>query len=117
MKHGQQHRVASGDWGGQDVRMNVTSNGAELQFSCSHGTIDEPIVVNDNGDFSAKGTFIAETPGPTREDNPPVKQPAIYSGSVKDQSMTLTVTISKSKAQVGSFTLAFGKGGRVRRCH
>ncbi len=117
MKHAPQNRVAAGEWGGQNVRMTVTGNGAQLEFSCSRGTIDEAIVVNDNGDFSAKGTFIAERPGPTREDNPPARQPATYSGSVKDQDMTLTVTINKTKEQAGSFTLSLGKPGRIRRCH
>jgi hypothetical protein len=110
-----QNRVASGVWGGPNVRMDVIDTGASLQFSCSSGTIDEPIVI-DKGRFQVKGTFTRQTPGPTREDGPK-PQPATYRGSVEGQSMTLAVTLNSSKEQVGEFTLEFGKPGRVRRCY
>jgi hypothetical protein len=110
-----QNRVAAGVWGGPDVRMDVTDAGASLQFSCSSGTIDESPVASE-GQFQLKGTFTRQTPGPTRE-NGPEPQPATYRGSIENQKMTLTVTLASSKEQVGSFTLEFGKPGRVRRCH
>jgi hypothetical protein len=110
------NHVATGVWGGENVRMEVTGAGAQLQFSCSRGTIDEALVLKD-GRFSTQGTFTAEGPGPIREDNPPKKQPATYSGSVQDKSMTLTVKLNKTDEQVGNFTLEFGKPGRVRRCY
>lgn len=110
------NRVANGAWGGENIRMQVTDKGAELQFSCSHGTIDEAIVLKD-GKFSAKGTFTREGPGPLREDDPPAKEPAVYRGSVQDKTMTMTVTLDKTNEQVGSFELGLDKPGRVRRCH
>jgi hypothetical protein len=116
MKPKEQNRVTAGTWGGQNVSLNVSGSGAEVQFSCAHGSIDQPLVLNSDGRFSAKGTFIAETPGPTYEDNPPKKQPALYSGTVIDQDMTLVVTIIETKDEVGSFTLKQGAGGHVRRC-
>jgi hypothetical protein len=112
----EQHRVSSGSWGGQNIGLNVTDTGAAIQFPCAHGTIDQLLVLNDQGRFSAKGTFVAERPGPTREDNPPEGQPALYEGTVTNETMTLTVTLSKTKEQVGSFNLEHGKTGRVRKC-
>lgn len=112
----QQHRVSPGSWGGQNIILDVTESGAKVQFSCSHGTIDEVIVLKD-GKFSAKGTFTREGPGPIREDDPQTKQPAVYRGSVQDKIMTLTVTLDKTNEQVGSFELELDKPGRVRRCH
>ena len=111
-----QNRVASGTWGGQNLRMDVTSAGATLQFSCSSGKIEEPLVLSGNN-FEVRGTFTREAPGPTREDNPPKPEPAIFRGSVEDQSMTLTAKLSQTGEDLGSFTLEFGKPGRVRRCH
>ena len=108
-------RVTTGAWGGKDVRMEVSETGAQLQFSCSHGSIDEVMVLK-NGHFSAKGTFTAEGPGPTREDGPR-KQPAIYSGSVEEKTMTLTVKLAEKEERVGDFTLQLGQAGRVRRCY
>jgi hypothetical protein len=112
----EQHRVTTGNWGGQNIILDVTESDAKVQFSCSHGTIDEAIVLKD-GKFSAKGTFTREGPGPLREDDPSTKQPAVYRGSVQDKIMTLTVTLTKTNEEAGSFTLEYGKPGRVRRCH
>lgn len=113
----EQNRVAAGSWGGPNVSMNVTSDGAQLRFSCARGSVEAPIALDTEGRFSAQGTFTKETPGPTREDNPPKAQPATYSGSIRDQRMTLTITLTETKEQVGSFELEFGKTGRVFRCH
>src|SRR4051794_5901396 len=67
----EQNRVATGNWGGQNVQMDVTENGARLRFSCAHGSIEQPIALDAEGRFSAKGTFVAEAMGPLYEDNPP----------------------------------------------
>jgi len=113
----EQDRVATGIWGGQNVRMEVTDVGAQLTFSCSHGTIDEPLVLDSKGHFSATGSITADGPGPIREDPPPKKQTAIYSGEVEDKIMKLTVKLTKTDEQAGNFTLELGKPGRVRRCY
>jgi hypothetical protein len=113
----QQNRVAAGNWGGPNVSMNVTNDGAQLRFSCARGSIEGPIALETEGRFSAPGTFTREPPGPTREDNPPKNQPATYSGSMRDQKMTLTITLTETKEEVGSFELEYGKTGRVFRCH
>jgi hypothetical protein len=112
-----QNQVANGNWGGQSVGMEVTADGARLRFSCAHGSIAKPLMLDAQGRFSATGTFVAETPGPRREDDPPKDQTAIYSGSVQGESMTLTITLTATNEKVGTFTLAHGKGGQVRRCH
>ena len=113
----EQHHVTNGSWGGQNILLDLTESGAQVQFSCSHGTIDQALVLDDEGHFSARGTFTAQTPGPQREDNPPKTQPAIYRGAVKDKTMTLAVVLTKTNAEAGSFTLEYGKPGRIRRCH
>jgi hypothetical protein len=109
-------RVAAGVWGGSDVRLNVSDSASQLQFACAHGEIQEPLVLTAEGHFSVRGTFFAETPGPTRVDDPPRAQPALYEGEIKDQVMTLAITLTETKKPVGNFTLEFGKSGRLRRC-
>lgn len=113
----EQNRVATGDWGGPNVRMNVTDNGARLQLTCAHGSIEEPLVMDNEGRFSAKGMFAAEAMGPLREDNPPKNGPAIYSGKVSDTKMSLTITFIETKEKAGEYSLEYGKPGRVWRCH
>jgi hypothetical protein len=113
----EQNRVATGGWGGQNVQMEVTDKGARLRFSCARGSIEQPIALDAEGRFSVEGTLVAEAMGPTREDNPPKSRPAVFSGTVKDQEMTLTVTLKDSKDEPGKYSLNYGKPGRVFKCH
>jgi|SRR6185436_4659692 len=109
-------RKINGLWGGQGISMEATDSGATLDFDCASGTITEPIALDSAGKFSAKGRFARQHPGPTREDDDNAGQPAIYSGVVDGENLTLTITLTKNSEKVGSFTLAHGKTGRIRRC-
>src|SRR6476469_6244808 len=57
----------NGQWGGQGVSMDVTDNGASLEFDCATGRITEAIVPDSAGKFTVKGLFARQRPGPTRE--------------------------------------------------
>jgi hypothetical protein len=113
----EQRLVATGKWGGQNVQLDVTEEGAQLRFSCARGKIEQPLTLDAEGHFSAKGTFVAGAMGPTREDDPPRSRAAVYSGAVRDDHMTLTVTVVDSKEEGGTFELTQGKPGHIRRCH
>jgi hypothetical protein len=113
----EQRTVATGIWGGQNAQLNVTADGARIRFSCAQGSIELPLALDAEGRFSAKGTFVAGTMGPSREDNPPKSQPAVYSGVVRDKSMTLSVTVTDAKEEGGTFELTHGEPGHIRRCH
>ena len=108
-------RKITGQWGGQGISMEVTDSGASLDFDCASGTISEPIELDGSSKFSAKGLFARHHPGPTREAENE-GQPAIYSGVLDGENMTLTITLKQNSENVGSFTLAHGKVGRIRRC-
>ena len=112
-----QQRVANGLWGGQNVQLDVTEDGASVRFSCAHGKIEQQLTLDAEGRFSAKGTFVAEAMGPTHEDNPPKSQPAVFSGIVRDGSMKLTLTVTDAKEEGGTFELTQGQPGHIRRCH
>src|ERR1043166_8406569 len=102
-----QHRVANGVWGGQEIRLNVTDAGADLEFSCATGHINEALAVNAKGHFSVKGTFTPGAMGPTRLDNPPKPQPAIFSGTVHEKNLTLNMTLTNTKESL-DYTLEYG---------
>lgn len=112
-----QHKVAVGKWGGQNAQLDVSESGAQIRFSCAHGNIEQPLTLDTEGRFSAKGTFVAGSMGPTREDDPPKSRAAVYSGVVHDNVMTLTVAVTDSKEEGGIFELTLGAPGRIRRCH
>ena len=113
----EKHLVAHGKWGGQNVQLDVTEADVQIRFSCARGKIDQPLMLDAEGRFSAQGTFVAQGAGPTREDNPPKSRPAVYSGTVHDKAMTLTVTVADSKEEGGTFELTQGEPGHIRRCH
>src|SRR6185436_13299047 len=76
-------RVVAGIWGGQHITLNVAEEGTTATMDCAHGTISQPIEIDDAGRFDVRGTFTAEAPGPVRsggDDSRPVR----YRGTVKD---------------------------------
>ena len=105
-----------GVWGGDHISVEVTDGGATIEYDCAHGTITEKIVPDRNGKFTAKGVHVTEHPGPVRLGEDTEGEPANYSGSINDETMTLTVTMSRTNKDVGTFTLTKGKSGRIRKC-
>jgi hypothetical protein len=108
-------RDLRGLWGGEHISMEVTDDGAQIQFDCAHGRIEEKLVADRDDKFELKGVYAPEHGGPVRmnENN---EQPAVYRGSIKEKQMTLTIELAKDHETVGTFTLTHGSGGRIRRC-
>ncbi len=108
--------VPEGSWGGVHIGMEVTDKNTAIEFDCAHGTISEQLALDREGRFRAKGTYVREHGGPIREGETPVSHPAIYSGNVHSKAMTLTVTLTDSSENVGTFTLTQGSEGQVFKC-
>jgi len=106
----------NGSWGGQGISMEVTDNGASLDFDCATGRITEPIVPDSAGKFTAKGLFARQRPGPTRAGDDNDGQPATYTGVITGDNLTLTITLTRNDEKAGTFTLGHGKPARIRRC-
>jgi hypothetical protein len=109
------HRLATGIWGGQHLRIEVGTNSAAIEYDCAKGTIAGPLTLDSRGNFSWKGSHSVERGGPTRMAEPEA-QPASYSGSVKGATMTLTVTLANGNESIGTFTLIRGNPGKVFKC-
>jgi hypothetical protein len=102
-------------WGGEHIEMEVTKEGATLEFDCAAGTITVPLAVDAQGKFRVSGTFTGERPGPTmRDGNPAVS--ATYSGSIIGDTMHLTIVAGPDKQSMGAYVLVRGKPGRVMKC-
>ncbi len=78
--------------------------------------ISEPLTLDRLGRFQAKGTFTREHGGPIRENEKAATQPAKYSGSIKDKTMMLSVTLTNSSESVGTFSLRQGSQGELVKC-
>lgn len=116
MDGGDKH-LAAGDWGGKHVRMEVSGEGALLEFDCATGRITGRVALDAEGRFSAGGDFMREGFGPRDEDKVTKGVPALYVGEVKGDAMTLTVTLAETREQVGTYTLTRGSRGRLWKCH
>jgi hypothetical protein len=109
-------RMTKGTWGGDHISMEVTEEGAQVEYDCAHGTISEPIKVNSQGKFFAKGTHFRERGGPQRADAEDKGEPVTYSGTTDGKTATLTVTNSVTNDVVGTFTLTLGRRSRITKC-
>jgi hypothetical protein len=110
---GDRRTLAPGSWGGNHVALEVTSSGGTVEFDCAHGTITEPIALDDDGRFDAAGTYVREHGGPVREGEEDAR-PARYGGRVQGQTMTLTITVAGES--VGPFELERGRTPRITKC-
>src|SRR5262245_65334226 len=108
--------AAVGQWGGDHIRLDVTSSGAAIEYDCAHGTIDEPIAVDNGGRFSVAGTHTFEHGGPVRIDEPPNRHPARYDGRVVGDTMEITVTVTDTRQRIGQFMLFLNHPARLMKC-
>lgn len=112
----QEGRMTKGTWGGNHISMEVTEEGAQIEYDCAHGTISEPLRLASDGKFSAKGTHVRERGGPQRVGSEEKAEPVIYSGTTDGKTATLTVTNSATNEVIGTFTLTLGKASRITKC-
>jgi hypothetical protein len=103
-------------WGGEHVRIDFNDGEARVEFDCAHGIITDPIKTDSEGRFALNGTYVREGPGPIRLNVPRVSQPARYSGMIKGDEMSLSVTLNNASQEIGTFTLTRGSEGRIRKC-
>lgn len=109
-------RIRSGLWGGPHIRMEVAARSASIDFDCANGAIRGPLTVDSSGNFKLHGTYTREHGGPIRSDAKPDSHPVLYAGSIKGDTMTLSVKLSHPHEDMGRFTLKRGDVGRVFKC-
>ena len=108
--------LATGSWGGVGIRLEITAQGATIDYDCAHGTIDQPLVADREGRFSAAGVHVREHGGPIRLDEPSDRHPAQYEGQLSGTSVRLTVTLLDTPQVVGTFNAVRGATARVIKC-
>ena len=105
-----------GEWGGEHILLTVSLSGGTVEYDCAHGTIDEPIAPDRDGNFTLSGTHVREHGGPVREDEIPDEQPAPYWGWTDGDSMRLTVTLTDTGETRGPYELRLGRAPQLFRC-
>ena len=105
--------LTAGSWGGPDASLVVDSKGASAEFNCSHGAIEEAVLLKDDGSFQAKGYWVREGgPTPEHED----RRPAAYSGTSEGRILTLRVNVPDPPRDLGPFTLTLGQAAVLHKC-
>jgi hypothetical protein len=101
-------------WGGSHIGLVISVTGGTVEYDCAEGEILEPISIT-NGKFNVLGLHYMGMGGPIGVDkaNP---RPARYEGTVKGDQMTMTVTLTDTKEQVGTFQLVRGENPHVLKC-
>ena len=107
-------RIPSGVWGGQHINIEVGEKSARIEYDCASGVINGPLSVDANGTFKLRGTHRVERGGPIRADDDTKGQPATYTGTIKGNTMTLTLKVGEAEAE--TFTLEKGKEGELVKC-
>lgn len=113
---GKVQRLSNGTWGGQHIRFEISDESVNIEYDCAHGAIAGPLTFDPEGRFSWRGTITRERGGPVRLGAKTNNLPATYSGSIKNDTMTLTVEVENSNDEPETFTLTRGSVGRVFKC-
>ena len=108
--------IPAGTWGGTSIRIEINGSTATIEYDCANGTINGPLKFGRDGKFSLLGTHVREHGGPIRLNENRPSQPARFTGWTDGKKMTLTVTLTNSKEDIGTFTLERGREGRLRKC-
>jgi len=109
-------RLPEGLWGGEHISMEVTGQGATVEYDCAHATIDQRIALDRRGRFDVSGIQVPEHGGPVRQNEQPTGYPVRFAGQVNGKTMKLSVRNSVTKELVGIFTLVYGSEAKLRKC-
>jgi len=109
-------KLSDGTWGGNHIRFEIDDGTVNIDFDCAHGSIGRPLTFDRQGRFSWRGSYTRERGGPIRLRDKINNLPATYSGSIKGDTMTLTVRPDDSSIEPQTFTLTRGSVGRVLKC-
>lgn len=109
-------KLSNGTWGGLHIQFQVNNGSVAIEYDCAHGSIPGPLTFDRQGRFSWHGVYTRERGGPVRLHDKDNNQPATYSGSIKGDTMTLTLQLENSSDPVQTFNLKRGSVGRVFKC-
>ena len=97
--------LPAGQWTGGGACLFVAADSCDLVVGCGHGQFAQPDVHAD-GTFAVSGTYRIEA-GPVSIDPAP---PAMFSGVLRGQSLTLRVAPSDPSLRPASYVLQLTNG-------
>lgn len=106
----------TGEWGAAHAGLVLDASGGRLEYDCAAGTIDEPVDPDTGGRFAADGSHTPGTGGPTRVGETSPSYPARYTGTVRGDTLRLTVEMPARQLVLGPFDMARGAQPMLTRC-
>jgi hypothetical protein len=101
-----------GTWGGENAGLIITNNDVHVHVGCTLGNATGPIRADANGRFETTGTYNVDAYPVDRG----IIHPAVFSGQIVEQTMTLTVTLTDTGQLIGPVTLVYGKEPKMGPC-
>ena len=108
--------IVTGNWGGRHVGLVLDAAGGTLEYDCAAGRIEGPLSVDSFGRFSAEGYHTPGTGGPEQQGYVPPRLPALYSGQVSGDTMTLSVRVPLTDLEIGPLQLERNAEPILLRC-
>lgn len=105
-----------GKWSGNHISLEITENGAEIEYDCATGTIGKRIILDKKHGFDVSGTYAEEHGGPVRRNEQSNGVAVKYKGQIKGRKMILTVKRTDNNKIVGVFTLIYGRESTLVKC-
>ena len=109
--------VSPSSWGAVGISFIISENDVEIEYDCANGKIEQRLILNEQGGFSADGVYIRRYPGALRLNLPPKPQPARYEGTISGHTMTLKVTLTKTNEILGEVVLERNKTPGIHNCY
>ncbi len=105
-----------GGWAGKHITIEVTRQGAKIEYDCANGAIGKKIILDKSLRFSVLGTHIEEHGGPVRQNDAPNGYPVRFTGRIKGKRMTLVVKRVDNNEIIGTFSLLRGQESHLVKC-
>lgn len=105
----------AGEWGGDRAQLTITAAGGRIDYDCGSGTIVGPVRLDAKNRFKASGRHEEFSAGPMQADSAPVTHATAYSGSLKGDTLALTVKVA-GETKPRTLTLLRGKRVKLIRC-
>lgn len=99
--------IPAGVWVGEGVRATVTAEGASLVLDCAGAAIAPPLTLDAEGRYDLAGWW-EHRGGPEPHD----RREARFGGRLRDERLTLVITLADTAETRGPYELALGARGR-----
>lgn len=109
------NRLREGLYGGEHSSLRVMGNGATITLECADGKITEPVFVDENGNFVAKGTLTGRR-GPRELPTRDIRVDGHVENGVVVYTITAINTETHTEEVFGPFTVVYNRQPSFERC-